>query len=354
MDRSIKAILVILSLILLGIIAIWGLGDTFIPLLVSFGIAYLVFPLVKKLESQGIKRNYAVPVVFAGIFISVVIVFALILPGLISDSRALLKELPSSSIKAIDKVEAVASNFGYELDLSKDSISAYIKSHISEFSGGLLKSISMGLKSSFLGVANWLIAILNLFLIPLFFFYVINDYEKISEEIKSFIPKSVLPKLTHYFDLSNQVLSGYIRGQLMVALVLAILYAIGLYIVGLRFGVLIGLFSGLISIIPYAGFSLGFLTAIIIALANNAGLGPIIGIAAVFTVVQSLEGIFITPKLVGNKVGLSALATMLALIIGGNLLGLVGMLAAIPVAAICKTLIGDLKAEYQQLDLYKS
>ena len=172
--------------------------------------------------------------------------------------------------------------------------------------------------------------------------------------MKSFVPKSFLPKLTHYLNLGNVVLSGYIRGQLMVALALSVLYATGLSMVGLKFGVLIGLLSGLISIIPYAGFSIGFVTAIVMGLAHYSGMGQIAGIITVFVVVQALEGILITPKLVGDKVGLSAFATILVLIIGGNLFGLMGMLMAIPFAAIIKSILKELKREYQQLDFYQS
>jgi predicted PurR-regulated permease PerM len=129
---------------------------------------------------------------------------------------------------------------------------------------------------------------------------------------------------------------------------------IGLSIVGLKFGFIIGLLAGLVSIIPYAGFSLGFLASITMALANYSGPNLLIGIVVIFVVVQVLEGLVITPKLVGDKVGLSAFITMLALIIGGNLFGLVGMIIAIPCAAIIKSLISDLKREYVELDFYKS
>ena len=275
-------------------------------------------------------------------------------PRLVIDGQNFLKELPVNSAKAINKVEILANRWGQPLDLSKDSVGAYLKEHVSEISEGLLGSITQGIKSSFTGIAKWLVAILNLFLIPLFFFYIINDYEKFLNEIKSFIPKSFGPKLIHYLELSNVILSGYIRGQFMVALVLGCLYAMGLSIVGLKFGILIGLFSGLISIIPYAGFSIGFITALIICLANYSGMGQIVGTIMVFTIVQVLEGLLITPKLVGNKVGLSAFTTVLVLIIGGNLFGLMGMLVAIPLAAIIKSILGELKREYQQLDFYQS
>jgi Predicted permease len=262
-----------------------------------------------------------------------------------------MKELPKNTSVAIDKIEEISKKLGIKIDFSRNNVQRYIKNNINKVSGSLLKGISKGVIGTFTSIVNWLIAILNLFLIPVFFFYVINDFEQIINEIKSYIPDFILPKLTHYIHLINDVLHGYIRGQLMVALILAGLYATGLSIVGLKFGILIGIISGLISVIPYAGFTLGFLAAIVTGLANNTGLGPIFGIVTVFTIVQLLEGFVITPKLVGNKVGLSSFATMLALIIGGNLLGLFGMLIAIPAAAILKSIVIDLKEEFHSFQL---
>jgi predicted PurR-regulated permease PerM len=152
--------------------------------------------------------------------------------------------------------------------------------------------------------------------------------------------------------MADNVLSGYIRGQLLVAAILSLLYGIGLAVVGLRFGFAIGFLAGWLSVIPYVGFSFGFLTSMMIGIANYQGVGQLMGVVAVFLVVQGLEGTVITPKLVGNKVGLSALATMLSLIIGGNLFGLVGMLIAIPVAGTLKIVLVDIKDEYTKLDFY--
>ena len=353
MNKTIKTLLIITSLLLILSITLFGLGSALFPLMFSFGLAYLVFPLVKKLEQKGLKRSLSVPAVFSFIVILFLIIIALILPGLVHDGKTFLQELPANSSKALAKIESLAEQTGFQVDLSKDSIGEFIKQHTSDVSTGLLKSITKGLKTSVVEVSKWLIAILNLFLIPLFFFYVINDYEKLANELKSFIPVAIQPKLSHYMQLANTVLSGYIRGQLMVALALAVLYATGLSVIGLKFGFLIGLLSGLISIIPYAGFSLGFASAIIVALANNSGMPVIGGVISVFVIVQTLEGFIITPKLVGDKVGLSAFATMLVLIIGGNLLGLMGMLLAIPIAAVAKSILAELKDEYQKLDLYK-
>jgi len=345
-----KSIFVILGLLLIISVAIWGLGGALFTLILSFGLSYLLFPLIKKLESKGIKREHAIFPMFLSILLASIFLLSLVIPNLITESQRFVKDLPRNASRAIDKVERISLQAGYEIDLSKNSIQSYLKKNINKMSGSLLDSISKGLKVTFSGLASWLIAILNLFLIPVFFFYVMSDYEKISGEIKSCFPSAILPKVTHYMELCNNVLQGYIRGQLMVALILAALYALGLSMVGLKFGILIGIISGLISVIPYAGFSLGFLAAIVTGLAHNTGYWPIFGIVIVFVIVQTLESFLITPKLVGNKVGLSSFATMLALIIGGNLLGIMGMLVAIPIAAIMKSVVIELKEEFHQLD----
>lgn len=352
MNKSIKTTIIILSILIVLTTGFIGLGDALTPLLISFALSYLLFPLIKKLESKGFKRNYSVITVLSVFFIVLSLAIALIVPTLVSDAKDFISDLPQTSSKALRKIESTLPRFGYEVDLSKNSIANFMEENIASFSKTLFKGITNGIKSSFSGAIKWLLAILNIFLIPLFFFYVVNDFEKISAEIRSFIPLSFRPKLTYYLTLSNNILSGYIRGQLVVALSLGVLYSIGLSLLGLKFGILIGLFSGLICIIPYAGFTLGLLTALITALANDASAGQIIGVFGVFGVVQLIEGFILTPKVVGNKVGLSPLATVLALIVGGNLFGLIGMLIAIPLTAIAKTLIKDLKSEYQKLEIF--
>jgi len=135
----------------------------------------------------------------------------------------------------------------------------------------------------------------------------------------------------------------------LVALILAVLYGGGLGIIGLKFGFLIGIVSGLLNIIPYAGFAIGLLSALVMSLAYFETILTPIGVIVVFVVVQLLESFLITPKLVGNKVGLSSLSTLLALIIGGNLFGTFGILIAIPLAAMTKKIVYELKSSYNKV-----
>ncbi len=349
----VKVSLIIATLCLsLGIVFV-GLGEALIPLGIAFGLSYLFFPLIIRVESWGIRRHIAISSLFI-ILVGVCLVsLVLVVPELLRDAKSFAHELPQNAAQALDKAGAMAAMFGYQLDLSTQGIKDLLVEHASMLSSDLLKGVLTSTQKIFSSLQTWFLGLLNLFLIPLFFFYVINDYEKIVTSLHSMIPGSIRPKVDRYLELANQVLSGYIRGQLLVASVLGLLYGIGLWLVGLRFGFLIGILSGAISIIPYAGFTIGFMIAMMMGLASSSEPATYGGIILVYGVVQTLEGTLITPRLVGDKVGLSSLATMLALIVGGNLLGLIGMLLAIPIAAIAKVIFADLKREIQTSTLWE-
>ena len=333
-------------------LVLFGLGGALVPLLIAFGLAYLNYPLIRAMEKRGLARHYAVSGVFALITVVLVILLILVIPGLVEDTKRFLNELPQTSAVAIDKVEQISTQFGFPIEISKQGLKEFLTEHASDISGDFLKSSSLFLGGIFSNFFSALLAILNLFLIPLFFFHLINRYESLLGSVYDLVPQPWRRQFSRYIQLANTVLTGYIRGQLLVALILAFLYAIGLSAIGLQFGILIGLATGLLSVIPYVGSILGFCAAMAIALANYSGFGSISLVILVFVIVQALEGIVITPKLVGDKVGLSALSTMLALIIGGNLFGVAGMIIAIPMAAILKNVLLDLKREYRSLKFF--
>lgn len=353
MNRILRDFLILVCLLIIIFFAVLGLGSALIPLLASFAGAYLFFPLIQKLEHQGINRRLLVVGIFLLFTFFSLLVTALFLPVLINESVNFVQTLPESTLKAIEKVQIILGGWGYSVNVSVDSLKSLFITHQSTISSGLIKGITTSLNLAFSGITSWLIAILNIFLVPLFFFYLIIDFEKISDNLVSMIPRSALPKMTYYLKVTDTVLSGYIRGQIMVALILSLIYSVGLSLIGLQFGLAIGICAGLLSIIPYVGFTIGLVSSIVMGLAHFDGIGTFVGIAIVFGFGQLLESFWITPKLVGDKVGLSPLATVLALIIGGNLLGFIGMLIAIPTVGIAKHIFLDLKTEYQNSDLYK-
>lgn len=347
MNNSLRLPTIFGILTLIVILFFIGLGSARAPLLFSFALSYLLFPVIIKIEQYGVKRIYALLSVFSSLLIILAITLMIIIPNLIADGQQLFHSLPTIAEKSLNQVDTVTQQMGYSFQINGDQLKSYFLDNISTLSASILKAFSLTLKTGMTSVSKWLIFIMNLFLAPLFFFYLISDYEKIVSEIKSFIPHNIKTKLDGYLKQSNTILSGYIRGQLVVAFIQAILYATLLSLVGIKFGLIIGVLTGLLSLIPYIGFTMGLTASIGVSLTYTHSLSSLVAVVAIFLFMQLIESFILTPKLVGNKVGLNALATMLALIIGGNFLGVLGMLIAVPFAAIVWSLLQNLKKEYQ-------
>jgi len=333
-------------------VAVSGLGEAYYPLITSLALAYLLFPVIVRLESWGLKRELVVAGVFILTLALILLVLVMLIPTLIADAQLFFKELPANLDKALTQLDLLFQRYDIQIPLDKASMVAFIKEHASQLSIETLGNVAIFIKNVFTNVVGFVIALLNILLFPLFFFFVINDYESIVSNVKSLVPLRWQDPLAEFLTKVNVILSGYIRGQLLVALILAGLYGAGLWLVGLKFGLFIGLLTGLLSIIPYVGFTLGFVSALVVALSTMDGYGVLVGVVTVFMVVQALESFVMTPRLVGGKVGINALTTIVALIIGGNLLGLFGMLLAIPTAGILKMIMVDAKRRYVKSGVY--
>ncbi|OFY98978.1 MAG: hypothetical protein A2070_10600 [Bdellovibrionales bacterium GWC1_52_8] len=329
-----------------------GLGDALVPLLIASFTAYLLLPLVRKLESRGIRRELAVSVAMAIAVVLGAVAITLLVPVLVKDLRAFLDALPRIAEAAIHKVEGVATRFGVDLPLSKEELTVQVTAFLAELPVGALKSVGVFFGKTLTGIVGLILGVLNLLLIPIFLVYLIADHDRLGREIRALVPPRNRAWFDSFLSRSNQILGAYFRGQLLVAAILGVIYGLGFWAVGLRFGFVIGLLTGFLNVIPYAGPLIGLGLASIVALANFEGIIAFASVWVVFAVVQGLEGFVITPRIVGDRVGLNALETMIALIVGGNLGGFVGMLIAIPVAGIMKFLLNESKTRYLKSDLY--
>ena len=199
-----------------------------------------------------------------------------------------------------------------------------------------------------------LVNILSLLLItPIVAFYMLRDWDKFIAQVDSLLPKKSKKSIEKQAKEIDNILSSFIRGQFSVCVLLGSFYAIGLYIVGLDLGVLVGFLAGIISFIPYVGSITGFLISILIAFAQFDSLMPILQVVGVFAVGQFIEGNFLTPNLVGDSVGLHPVWIMFALLTGGVLLGFLGLMIAVPVAAIIGVLTRHAIENYKESSLYK-
>ena len=189
-------------------------------------------------------------------------------------------------------------------------------------------------------------------LIPVVTFYLLLDWNRLLDNIANLIPRQWADDSFRLARRCDEVLSSFLRGQLLVMLCLGVIYAVGLTLMGLNFGLLIGFVSGLVSIVPFLGFIVGLVIALVVALFQYATWWAVLGVILVFGIGQMAESVILQPKLLGDKIGLHPVAVIFAVLAGGDLFGLTGVLLALPVAAVILVLLKEVKVRYQHSELY--
>jgi predicted PurR-regulated permease PerM len=311
-------------------------------LALSFGLAYLLDPLVDRLEEKNVPRSASIAGLLAAALLILVLLFSLIIPYIWNQGVAFVDAAPELVERAIGRLvgwgiipeDYLASVPQLTLELREKALAGgmdYIKPVVS----GIFKATS--------GLMGIVLALVNFVIIPVFFFYMLRDIDRIRENFYHFVPDSVEENIRGYLGMVDGVLGGFIRGQMVVALCLAGLYSIGLLISGLRFGAVIGVVAGILSVIPYVGFLVGILASAVVVLVDFSGWGLVVGVAATFGISQTIEGYILTPRFVGNRVGLNPLETLIAVLVGGEMGGFPGLLMAIPAGGVLKKTVGFLR-----------
>lgn len=306
-------------------------------------IAYFLDPVADRLEKWGLSRLMATVVVTAGIVAALVAALLLLVPLLQAQVVSFLARLPGyidMLRNAAEPVIAMAME-----RLPPDQVET-LREQASGFIGSALTFIGSVLK----GVLSGGFALLNLlslvFITPVVAFYQLRDWDRMVAKVDSWLPRDHAETIRAQCRAIDKTLAGFLRGQASVCLVLGAFYAAGLTIVGLDLGLLVGLGAGIISFIPYLGTISGFVVGIGLALAQFDTYTPVALVAGVFIVGQFLEGNFLTPKLVGDRIGLHPVWVIFALLAGGALFGFVGILLAVPVAAVIGVLARFFLGQY--------
>lgn len=319
----------------------YGLGSSLVPLLLAGIAALLCDPYIQWLKTKGIKKPYSTLLIIIGVFLPIIAFSLFLLPIILQESKEFLTALPDNMTNLLNQLERWAVAIGVSLDYDKNDVLALVEVHISKLSVSILKTLTDGLKQSAGSVTQVLLGVLNIFLIPIFFFYLVTEKKYWLATVKALTPKEHHARALKTLERSILILKSYLQGQTLACTILALIYSFGLFAVGLKFGILIGIITGYLSFIPYVGFSIGLGFGIIVALATGNGVGYLALVLSVFMIGQVLETFVVTPKFVGNQVGLTALESILVLIIFGNLFGFVGMIVAIPTGAIIKTTLTE-------------
>jgi len=326
------------------------LSGVLFPFVAGFAIAYFLDPVCDRLERAGLSRTWATVVVTALFFILFILVLALLVPVLYGQLVQFLKHLPGY-IDAIQNKAAPLVQLGREyLSAGTESfkVDAFVKEHL-----GDVAKITVGFLGKFVGGLQVTFNIISLFVItPVVAFYLLRDWDEIVAKIDSLLPRAHAATIREQAGLVDNTLAGFLRGQFTVCLLLGLFYGVGLSLVGLEFGLVVGLGTGLVSFVPYFGMLIGFVVGFGLAIAQFDAWQPIAMVAAVFAAGQVIEGNFLTPMLVGDRVNLHAVWIMFALLVGGAMFGFVGILLAVPVAAVIGVLVRFSLLQYRASALY--
>lgn len=351
---------VLIGAALLGLYAlVQTIESVLFPVLVSLLLAYVADPLVDAFENRGYGRTTAIVLLLILLGLGAAVFVLFLYPTIAHLIASVVERLPKLiDLVRLDALPWLERTFGFAAPQSISDVIHDYGNTVRAQLPTLAKGVS-GWVAGLWGQTGAVVAsLLNLVLIPVLTFYFLRDFDRMKAHAQGFIPLPQRPFILDRLGKADAVIGAWLRGQIEVAFILGVLYAIGLGAVfgwmgaGVMTGVAVGMMAGLLNFIPYFGFLVGFLLSIGIVLIDWSGWPPLAAVLAVFAVVQGLEGWVITPRIVGEKVGMSPVTVILVLLIGGELLGLLGVVLAIPVAGAIGVLLPDLIDWYRSTEFF--
>jgi len=329
--------------------ALFVLKPILLPFVAGMAVAYFLDPVCDRLEDKGMSRTAATALVTAIFFIVMIIVVSATAPFIYGQIVSFAEKVPSY-------VAAIEAKAGPLLDFVASELNGQDKPGIGEnaaqYAGTAVQWVAKAL-ARVLGGLSAVADLLSLVVLtPLVAFYLLRDWDVMVAKIDSWLPRAHAQTIRDQVKLVDLTLAGFVRGQASVCFAMGLFYGIGLTIAGLDFGFIVGFFTGLISFIPYFGMLIGLALAGGIAVAQFDTIPPILWVLGIFMAGQVLEGNFLTPKLVGGRVQLHEVWIIFALLAGGLLFGFVGILLAVPIAAVVGVLVRFLLGQYLNSPLY--
>lgn len=339
--------------IALGALLLWfliSIEPVLMPFFVSMVLAYLGDPLADRLEAWGMSRRLAVTVVFTVLALLLILVLLLVIPILGRQVAQLIDLMPAAFTWVQSTLlPRVQEMIGLDLSTDFDKLRQGVMDNLKE-TGSVAATLLAQVSKSGLALVTWLGSIA---LIPVVTFYLLLDWDPLVAKVINLFPRPWKPTAQQLGRECNEVLSAFLRGQLIVMLCLGVIYAIGLTLFGIKLGLLIGLLAGLASIVPYLGVIVGISVAGLVAFFQFDSWLMLLAVAGVFGFGQMVESVVLQPKLLGDKIGLHPVAVIFAVLAGGQLFGFTGVLLALPVAAMIMVVLRYLLAYYKQSSLYQ-
>jgi predicted PurR-regulated permease PerM len=339
---------VILVILLLDLIYIIG-SVAIVPVLASFAIAYILNPLVYQIEKRGLSRALSALAALAIVTLGIAGFLTFVIPELWDESiNAGQKVMTYMTPENARRQRAALRQYSRLLDRVVGERIENLISNPAEVIGSPNTWFAGGL-SDFLSTASTL---LDLLIVPFFVYYILVDFSNWRESLEDLIPQRFRDPFSRLFDEVGRILESYVRGQLLIAMLMGAMYAAGFVALGVPAWAGIATLAGFLNMIPYVGTILGMILATGFTLADGGGFWRIGGVLGVFAAVQSIEGYYLTPRILGGRLSLHPMAVFLGLLIGGKLFGFLGIILAVPTIAVAKVFFKFLRELYKASHFY--
>lgn len=341
--------LIVAFTLMLFIVSLFFLSHVYACLTIAFVLSYLLEPVVSVLEKKGMGRDYGVPVSLFIFFVILGAVGMIVAPRLLEQGRELIERVPVIYSSLAQSFGPTSEAYlGYNAFTEFDKVLAQIGQ-----SNTLVSPLGGFVQGALTHTFKFVIAVLGLLIIPLMTFYLLREFPKIYGKLVYVIPARHHATVEMVRTRLDGVLGGFIRGQLVVSSILSLYYVSAFAVLKIKLALVLGLMAGFFNIIPYLGISTVLVLTLLVAFIHEGTMATYIGIGVVFAIGMVMEGSVLTPRIVGRKVGLSPLMLIISLMVGGELLGLVGMLLAVPLAAILKVLFGVILDRYRSSETFR-
>ncbi|MEC9369666.1 MAG: AI-2E family transporter [Pseudomonadota bacterium] len=338
------------GIIVAALLCLWLVADILLPFVLGAAIAYFLDPLADRLERLGLSRFLATLIILVTAGLTVLLMLLLLLPPLIEQAAGFLSKVPGYIAYLRELAQSQGEKWFGDLAARSPQRFDETLTQVTQKAASFVGQIATSLLSGGLAFVNFA----ALFLVtPVVAFYLLLDWDRMVQSVDKWLPRRQAPTIRGLAAEMNEVISGFVRGQFTVLMILTVFYIVALSLLGLNFGLLIGLGAGLISFIPYVGPLAGFLIGGTVAVVQHwPEWWPILAVLGVFVTGQLVEGNVLSPMIVGDRVKLHPVWLMFALFVFGYLFGFVGMLIAVPMAAVIGVLVRFGLKTYQESAVY--
>ncbi len=339
--------------VIIIVMAIWifmKAQSVFMPLIFAFIIAYLFDPLVGQIGRLKIPRLIGVLIVLILALGMLVLIGAILIPNLVKETQDLLKRsqnLPGLLLDLIEKnLPRVLRFLKVDPDIFKEKVVNQVPTNVDQVLYSLQKGVS--------GAGNFLGQILNLILIPVITFYLLKDFKTLESWFMGLIPRSKRSVVVFYLWRFNRILGGYLRAQVIVCTIVGVATGAGLAVMGIHFAVLVGVVTGFLNIIPFLGFYVSLALAVLVGFIGPDPVSNVVKVIGVFLIVQMIEAYIITPKIVGDRLGLHPVAVIFSVLIFSKFFGFWGLLIGVPTAAVIKFFLDEWKRRNKRQEILEA